>query len=164
MLVYGSDPIYHWFITRNRARIICGALVLAALALIWLAQQAARRQATPPARAWSATLAAAGPMVLGASLFVQGLLQAASFVHLTVDDFGRYWTIADTLASGAGYQVWTASAGTAPGGGAGYWTDLPVLPVLLLVSFALFGHTLTAAHVPLLLANIPLCSMRCISA
>ena len=156
VLVYGSDTIYHWFITRNRARILCGALVLAALALIWLAQQAARRQATQPAVAWSATLAAACPLVLGASLFVQGLLQATSFVHLTVDDFGRYWTIADTLAAGGGYQVWTASAGTAQGGGSGYWTDLPVLPLLMLVSFALFGHTLTAAHIPLLLANIAL--------
>ena len=39
VLVYGSDTIYHWFITRNRARIICGALALAALVLIWLAQQ-----------------------------------------------------------------------------------------------------------------------------
>ena len=96
------------------------------------------------------------PLVLGASLFVQGLLQAASFVHLTVDDFSRYWTIADTLAAGGGYQVWTASAGTAQGGGSGYWADLPVLPLLMLVSFALFGHTLTAAHVPLLLANIAL--------
>ena len=94
--------------------------------------------------------------MISASLFVQGLLQAASFVHLTVDDFGRYWAIADTLAAGGGYQVWTASAGTAQGGGAGYWADLPVLPLLMLVSFALFGHTLTAAHVPLLLANIAL--------
>ncbi|MAG36045.1 MAG: hypothetical protein CL878_07365 [Dehalococcoidia bacterium] len=156
LLVYGSDTIYHWFITRNRARILCGALVLAALALIWLAQQAARHQAAQPATAWSAALAAARPVVLGASLFVMGLLQAASFVHLAVDDFGRYWTIADTLAAGGGYQVWTASAGTAQGGESGYWTDLPVLPLLMLVSFSLFGRTLTAAHVPLLLANIVL--------
>ena len=154
VLVYSSDNIHHWFISWNRARIICGALALAAIALIWLAQQVARRQAAQPAEAWLAILAAAYPLVLGTSLFVQGLLQAASFVHLTVDDFGRYWTIADTLAAGGGYQVWTASAGTAQGGGSGYWTDLPVLPLLMLVSFALFGHTLTAAHVPLLLANI----------
>ena len=156
MLVYGSDTIYHWFITRNRARIICGALVLAALALIWLGQQVARRRVTQPTVTWPDAMAAARPLVLVATLFVQGLLQAASFVHLTVDDFSRYWTIADTLAAGGGYQVWTASAGTAQGGGSGYWTDLPVLPLLMLVSFALFGHTLTAAHVPLLLANVVL--------
>ena len=156
VLVYSSDTIYHWFVTRNRARIICEALALAALALIWLAQKVARHQATRPAAAWSDALSLACPLVLGASLFVQGLLQAASFVHLTVDDFSRYWTIADTLAAGGGYQVWTASAGTAQGGGSGYWADLPVLPLLMLVSFALFGHTLTAAHVPLLLANIAL--------
>ena len=156
VLVYGSDTIHHWFISWNRARILCGALALAAIALIWLAQQVARHQATQPAEAWLVILAATFPLVLGISLFVQGLLQAASFVHLTVDDFGRYWTIADTLAAGDGYRVWTASAGTAQGGGSGYWTDLPVLPLLMLVSFALFGHTLTAAHVPLLLANIAL--------
>ena len=156
MLVYGSDDIHHWFVSWNRARIICGALALAAISLVWLAQRVARHQAARPAGAWSDVLATACPLMLGTSLFVQGLLQAASFVHLTVDDFGRYWTIADTLAAGGGYQVWTASAGTAQGGGSGYWTDLPVLPLLMLVSFALFGHTLTAAHVPLLLANIAL--------
>ena len=163
VLVYSSDTIYHWFITRNRARIICGALVLAAIALIWLAQRAARNQATQPAVAWRASLAAACPLALGAALFGQGLLQAASFVHLTVDDFSRYWTIADTLAAGGGYQVWTASAGTAQGGGSGYWTDLPVLPLLMLVSFALFGHPRTS-RCCWQTSPCPLCSMPCISA
>ena len=68
VLVYSSDTIYHWFITRNRARIICGALVLAAIALIWLAQRAARNQATQPAVAWRASLAAACPLALGSCL------------------------------------------------------------------------------------------------
>ena len=154
VLVYSSDNLHHLLLSWNRARILCGATTLAALALIWLAQRAARYQAGQPREAWLAILAAGAPLVIGASLFVQGVLQATSFVHLAVDDFGRYWTIADSLAAGGGYPVWEASAGTAQGGGSGYWTDLPVLPLLLMVSFALFGHTLTAAHVPLLLANI----------
>ena len=156
MLAYSSDDLHHLLLSWNRARILCGAIVLTALALIWLAQRAAGHPAVQPAEAWLAILAGASTVAICASLFVQGLLQAASFVHLTVDDFGRYWTIADSLAAGDGYRVWTASAGTAQGGGSGYWTDLPVLPMLLVVSFALFGHTLTAAHVPLLLANIAL--------
>lgn len=94
--------------------------------------------------------------MLGASLLLQAVLQAASVVHLTVDDFSRYWTIANTLVAGGGYQVWEASAGTAQRGETGYWTDLPVLPLLKVVSFVLFGHTFTAAHVPLVLANIVL--------
>ena len=156
VLVYSSDTIHHSLMSWNRARVLGGAIMLGVLALIWLAQRAARRHAERPAEAWLAVLAVAAPLVIGASLFVQGLLQATSFVHLAVDDFVRYWTIADSLAAGGGYPVWEASAGTAQGGGSGYWTDLPLLPLLLVVSFALFGHTLTAAHVPLLLANIAL--------
>ena len=156
VLVYSSDTIHHSLMSWNRARVLGGAITLGALALIWLAQRAARRQAEQPAEAWLAALSAAAPLVIGASLLVQGLLQATSFVHLAVDDFVRYWSIADSLAAGGGYPVWTAGAGIAQGGGSGYWTDLPVLPLLLMVSFALFGHTLTAAHVPLLLANVAL--------
>lgn len=156
VLVYSSDNIHHLLISWNRVRILFGAITLAALALIWLAQRVARYQAAQPGEAWMSVLAATAPLMIGASLLVQGVLQAASFVHLAVDDFGRYWTIADSLAAGSGYPVWAASAGTAQGGGSGYWTDLPVLPLFLMVSFALFGHTLTAAHVPLLLANVAL--------
>ena len=156
LLVYGSDSIHHALMSWNRVRILYGALALAALALIWLAQRAAWRQAASRAEAWLATLTEAVPVVIVVSLFVQGLLQATSFFHLAVDDLVRYWTIADTLATGGGYRVWEAGVGTAQGGGSGYWTDLPVLPLLLMVSFALFGHTFTAAHVPMLLANIAL--------
>lgn len=156
VLVYSSDTLHHFLLSWNRARIVCGALALSALVLIWMAQRASRQVAEARRDAWLASLAVAAPLVLGASLLAQGVLQAASYTHLAVDDFGRYWAIADSLAAGNGYPVWEAKAGTAQGGGSGYWTDLPVLPVLLIASFALFGHTLTAAHVPLLLANLAL--------
>ena len=156
LLVYGSDSIHHAVTSWNRIRILYGALALAALALIWLAQRAAWRQAASRAEAWSATLTEAAPVVIVVSLFVQGLIQATPFLHLAVDDLVRYWTIADALATGGGYRIWEAGVGTAQGGGSGYWTDLPVLPMLLMVSFTLFGHTFTAAHVPMLLANIAL--------
>lgn len=156
VLVYSSDTLHHFLLSWNRARILCGALTLSALGLIWMAQRASRQPAGRRRDAWLASLAVAAPLVMGASLLAQGVLQAASYTHLAVDDFARYWAIADSLAAGNGYPVWEAKAGTAQGGGSGHWTDLPLLPVLLIASFALFGHTLTAAHVPLLLANIAL--------
>ena len=156
VLVYSSDTLHHFLLSWNRARILCGAISLFALALIWLAQRASRQPAESRRDVWLASLAAAAPLVMGASLLAQGVLQAGSYIHLAVDDFGRYWSIADSLAAGGGYPVWEAKAGTAQGGGSGYWTDLPVLPALLMASFALFGHTFTAAHVPLVLANVAL--------
>ena len=61
VLVYSSDTIHHSLMSWNRTRVLGGAITLGALALIWLAQRAARRQAEQPAEAWLATLSAAAP-------------------------------------------------------------------------------------------------------
>jgi hypothetical protein len=95
--------------------------------------------------------AAAGPVVVAVLLGV-GALQAASYSAITIDDLGRYWSIADSLANGLGYDVW--GGGPRQAMGPDPWMDLPGLPALMVVSFALFGHSMPAALVPMFLANL----------
>ena len=57
-----------------------------------------------------------------------------------MDDLGHFWIAADELAN-LRYPVW------------GGWLSLPVLPVMQLAAFAVFGHTYSASLAPMFLAN-----------
>ncbi|HEU5318660.1 MAG TPA: hypothetical protein VFX49_21280 [Chloroflexota bacterium] len=127
--LYASDAAHHAWVFTPAPK----ALALAAVALlVW----------------FGGTLGPPVALVLGAS----SLLHALSYTQVATDDLIRYWGIADALVRGAGYSV---TAGV-PGSGEFYLVDLPLFPLVLVPSFALFGHRYAAAHLPLILANVAL--------
>src|SRR5688500_5234340 len=129
VVLYLSDTAHHQWVFAQGPKALA---VSASAILVWYA--ATRR----PALA----------LALGAT----GGLHALSFSQVATDDLIRYWGIADGLVAGAGYSV---TAGV-PGSADFYLVDLPLFPMALLVSFALLGHRLAAAHAPLVLANVAL--------
>ena len=93
------------------------------------------------------------PYFLHACLLGIGVLQAMSYSSVAIDDLGRYWSIADSLSNGIGYDIWQAGASTAQGVEGSLWMDLPMLPVLMVGTFALTGHTYASALLPMAIAN-----------
>jgi hypothetical protein len=94
------------------------------------------------------------PYLLHACLLGIGVLQAMSYSSVAIDDLGRYWSIADSLSNGIGYDIWEAGASTAQGVEGSRWMDLPMLPVLMIGTFAVAGHTYASALLPMAIANI----------
>ena len=84
----------------------------------------------------------AAPTISVLALLLVGAFQAASYSAATADDLGHFWYSADALVNGGDYPVW------------GDWMSLPALPLLLIASFAAFGHTYPAALAPMFLANL----------
>ena len=81
-------------------------------------------------------------IVVPVSLLLIGALQAASYSAVTMDDLVHFWSVADSLAWHGAYPFW------------GDWTNLPVFPITLMLSFGLLGHTYPAALAPLFAANL----------
>ena len=88
------------------------------------------------------TMRSVAPTIAVLALLLVGAFQAASYSAATADDLGHFWYSADALINGSDYPVW------------GDWMSLPVLPLLLIASFAAFGHTYPAALAPMFLANL----------
>ena len=132
--------------------IVVVALIIVATAVLWISEgkDRTRSYAQCLALRWRRL----APYTLHISLLGVGVLQAASYSSVAIDDLGRYWSIADSMSNGYGYDAWPAGLSTAQGVAGSRWMDLPVLPVLLVVSFALTGHTFGAALLPMALANV----------
>jgi hypothetical protein len=93
------------------------------------------------------------PFLMYVCLLGIGVLQAMSYSSVAIDDLGRYWSIADSLTNGIGYDIWEAGASTAQGIEGSQWMDLPTLPILMIGTFALTGHTYASALLPMAIAN-----------
>ena len=81
-------------------------------------------------------------IVIPVSLLLVGVLQAASYSAVTMDDLLHFWLVADSVAWDGSYPFWSNR------------TDLPVFPMALMLSFGLLGHTYPAALAPLFAANL----------
>ncbi len=93
------------------------------------------------------------PFLMYVCLLGIGVLQAMSYSSVAIDDLGRYWSIADSLTNGIGYDIWEAGASTAQGIEGSRWMDLPTLPILMIGTFAVTGHTYASALLPMAIAN-----------
>lgn len=154
--VYASDPLNHMFTQYHLFRGVFSVLGLAALLGVFGLQEAILDK-TPgdtsiwgTLRAWTwarATLLA----LVGAGAI--GLLTATSYVTAMGDDYVRYWAIADALSTGLGYPASAVSREYQAGGMAPYLVDLPGLPLAMILSFSLLGHTVLAAMLPTILAG-----------
>ncbi|MBM4435921.1 MAG: glycosyltransferase family 39 protein [Actinobacteria bacterium] len=114
--------------------------------------------------ALQAQAARVAPWLAIASLLGAGVLQAASYIAITVDDLARYWSVADSLSHGLGYDVWAGGGGTAQAGAGEQWMDPPALPAFQAVTFAVLGHTLPAALAPMFVANSALPALAYLAA
>ena len=132
--------------------IVIVVLIVLATAILWVSEgkNASRSYSEWVALQWHQLT----PYTVHVSLLAVGVLQAASYSSVAIDDLGRYWSIADSMANGYGYDTWHAGLSTAQGLVGSRWMDLPVLPTLLLVSFAVTGHTFGAALLPMALAGV----------
>jgi hypothetical protein len=146
----------HELATSAGAQVLAGILaagVMAATALAWRAEF--RSLGVGVGRAIRNQWQAVAPRAIGVALVGIGAFQAASYSAVTIDDLGRYWSIADSISNGIGYEVWKSGRLIAQGGADG-WLDLPVLPALLVATFAVLGHTFPASLAPMFLANLAL--------
>ncbi|MCY4112990.1 MAG: hypothetical protein OXG33_03485 [Chloroflexi bacterium] len=116
---------------------LAAALALAPV-VVWWGERAAPNR---PRDGLRPILRRVAPPVTTLTLLLIGGLQAASYIAVTMDDLGPFWSTADALARGH-YPVWED------------WLSLPGLPVLLLASFGLLGFTYPAALAPMFLANV----------
>ncbi len=115
--------------------------LLSTVFVFWRGEFMAKRQ--PPWRTFRLALRDASPAITTLTLLIIGGLQASSYSAVTMDDLGRFWIVANEIASHWNYPVWP-----------GNWLSLPTLSVAMLPAFALLGYTYPAALAPLLLANI----------
>ena len=134
---------------RHELATSAGAQVLGVLLALLLASAAAaliRAERRKPDASTLEYLKLAARMhvriVIPISLLLIGALQAASYSAVTMDDLFHFWSVADSVAWHGDYPFWSNRS------------DLPVLPIALLLSFGLLGHTYPAALAPLFAANL----------
>ena len=133
----------HELATSAGAQALGGLLALMLAGVSVALMRAERRQ--PGASALRTVKLAAGMnvrVVVPLSLLLIGLLQAASYSAVTMDDLLHFWSVADNVSWHGTYPFWSDR------------TDLPVFPMTLFLSFALLGHTYPAALAPLFAANL----------
>ncbi len=145
MAVIASFPAAprHELATSAGAQVLGGLLALMLVGVSVALALAERRE--PGASALEAIRLAARMNVRAVtplSLLLIGALQAASYSAVTMDDLVHFWLVADSLAWEGTYLFFSDR------------TDLPVFPMMLLISFGLFGHTYPAALAPLFVANL----------
>ena len=116
---------------------LAAALALAP-AVVWWGERAAPNR---PREGLGLILRRVAPSAATLALLLIGGLQAASYIAVTMDDLGPFWSTANDLARGQ-YPVWED------------WLSLPGLPLLLLASFSILGYTYPAALAPMFLANV----------
>ncbi len=146
-----DNPMRHLIVTSGGAKILSLLLLSLTIYLGWLitklASQISRERI-------STALAGHRSAAILISLMGIGLLQAASYMAVAMDDLGRYWTVADFLQKGLAYPVWTGSEGTAQAGIGEPWVDPPAFPLMILGSFAAAGHYFHSAQIPTFIANL----------
>ncbi len=132
---------------RHELATSAGAQVLAVTLAVGLALTAATvwwGERAAPSRLWEGwrlTLRRLAAPAATLSLLLIGGLQAASYIAVTMDDLGHFWSTAYALGQ-ARYPIW------------GDWLSLPGLPLLQLAAFTVLGYTYPAALAPLFLANV----------
>jgi hypothetical protein len=155
--IYASDAINHFFyynaVYPNQARAVpLVAIVLLAVLLLQLAELE-RGRGLPYGAALTAAAERVQMPVLFLLLAMMGTLQSLAYLSVPGNDFLRYWAIADGISSGAGYPAARLGQFYFEGGMTQYVIDLPLYPMALAASFALFGHTVAAAYLPVIAAN-----------
>ena len=85
--------------------------------------------------------------IVWVSLVAVGALQAAATASPIGDDLGQYATVAQALLDGKGYPVHYVGAGYVSAGFMQSLLVMPMLPMLLTISFAVFGKTLAGVAV-----------------
>ncbi len=146
-----ENPVRHLIVTSGGARILALLLLSLTAYLAWLL---INLSSEPGGERISITLYRHRTAAILISLLGVGLLQAASYVAVTMDDLGRYWTAADFLQNGIGYPVWAGDEGTAQAGSGEPWVDPPAFPLMILGSFAAAGHYFHSAQIPTFVANL----------
>lgn len=155
LATYASDYWNHHFITLLQPAPTV-ALLLTVLVTAVAQEVILGRGAASWGPALQIALVACRRWALPVSLLLLGLLEASSYLWVVGNDFTRYWAVADATNSAAGYpasrhQPVYIAAGMHP-----YSIELPFFPLLLLISFSIFGHDTFGALVPGLLANTAL--------
>lgn len=146
-----ENPMRHLIVTSGGAKILTLLLLSLTAYLAWLliALSSGHR-----AERLSLTVARHRSAAILISLMGIGLLQASSYVAVTMDDLARYWTAADFLHNGIGYPVWSGAEGTAQAGPGEPWVDPPAFSLMILGGFAAAGHYFHSAHFPIFVANL----------
>ena len=146
-----ENPLRHLIVTSGGAKILALLLLALTAYLAWLliALSSGHR-----AEQLSSTLARHRSAAILISLMGVGLLQASSYIAVTMDDLARYWTAADFLQNGIGYPVWWGAEGTAQAGPGEPWVDPPAFSLMILGGFAAVGHNFHSVHVPIFIANL----------
>lgn len=151
--LYGSDDFHSSYTTYQTFRNVFMAGLIALLYAAFQTQCAALDRGCGSGSLLSnlrRRMAHPASLVTAAIAVAIGLLTATAFITVIGDDYARYWTIADALAGGWGYPASEVGTSYQAGGMSSYLVDLPGLPLLMLASFALFGHTVLAAMLPVL--------------
>ena len=157
LIVSVPGPPRHELATSAGAQtlaVLLALYVVAAAVIVWTAERSARGK--PLASELRRVVLRMTPAVVALVLLAIGGLQAASYSAVTIDDLGRYWSIADSMRSGLGYNIWAGGPGLPQAASGQQWMDLPTFPASLVVSFGLLGHSFPAALAPLFLANVAL--------
>ena len=160
LAVYLSDAANHYFyysmVSPSQAGVLSLLLLLLMATLLLQIAELHRTSCGSYLPALRVALDSARQPFIFVILMSIGLLQSLSYLNLLGNDFLRYWTVADALSSGAGYAATLTSPLYVQGGMTQQIVDLPLFPVLLAASFTFLGHTVAAAYVPVLLANVAL--------
>jgi len=96
----------------------------------------------------------AAKITIPSALLLAGVLLASVYVLPLGNAFVRVWSVADAINSGVPYPVTITELPSVLAGSPPYIWDLPIFPALLHLSFALLGHTTTAAHLPAALSVV----------
>lgn len=147
-----SDEWHHYFSTMLQPAPAV-ALLLAALAVGVALEAVARSDSGRKRVALLSTLTAYGRLGIPASLLLLGFLQGSSYLWMIGNDFTRYWAVADAISSMSGYPASRHMPVYIAAGMSPLSIELPFYPILLLISFTLFGHDTVGAQLPSLLAN-----------
>ncbi len=157
LIVSVPGPPRHDLSTSTGAQtlsVLLAVYVVAAVVIVWTAERASRGAAmTSELRRVVRRMT---PSVVALTLLGIGGLQAASYSAVALDDLARYWSVADSMRFGLGYDIWGGGPGVAQTGGDQPWMDLPTFPASLVATFALFGHNFPAALAPMFVANVAL--------
>ncbi len=154
VLAYSSDqfntflesPIWRIQIVIGLAALTLAARPLQLGAKIWLSSTGGVGKAI----LWSLQRHS-GPIILG-SLVGIGILQATASVTPLGDDIWHYTKVTDALLVGLPYPNQLAGENANLVGMGAYYPALPFFPILIAISFAVFGHSLATIALPTVVA------------
>lgn len=109
---------------------------------------------TPILPALQTQLQRHAPLITATSLLALGVSQGTSYVVLMGDDYSRFWAVADSFSSGSGYSASDVGVREQSSGMSRYLIEHPGLPLFLIASFKILGHTVLGAMAPIIIAHI----------